>query len=90
MDHQAGSDGDHQPRRSSRNRRRRRLRSQFENSRRRRHDPPPDPEQWEPDPTWKHILRTLWDNPMLLVLVAIMIAVVLYILFPPSWLVLPG
>jgi len=67
-----------------RKRRRQRLRDQFQDSRR-RHDPPPNPEEWEPDPTWKHILKTMWDNPMTLVLVAIMIAVVWYILFPPQF-----
>ena len=67
-----------------RNRRRQRLNESFEKSRRRRHEPPPDPDGWKPEPTWKHVWQTLWDNPLGLLVVAIMIAIVLYILFPPA------
>ncbi len=89
MDHQSGDNGRSDDSRRNwqrrRQRRRRRLQSQFQDSRRHRPDPPPNPDEWQPDPTWKYILKTMWDNPLLLVMVAIMIAIVLYILFPPSW-----
>lgn len=83
-DYTPGSDDASNGWKRRRNRRRRRLRDRFESSRR-RHEPPPDPDQWQPEPTWKHILQTLWDNPMALVLLAIMIAVLLYLLFPPEY-----
>ena len=66
-----------------RERRRKRLRAQFDRSRR-RHEPPPDPDHWEPPSTLRHIWQTLWDNPMGLLVLAIMVAILLYILFPPA------
>ncbi len=66
-----------------RQRRRQRLHKQFRQSRR-PHEPPPDPEDWEPDPLWKYIAQTAWENPVILMLIAILIAIVLYILFPPA------
>ena len=66
-----------------RQRRRQRLHSNFRQSRR-PHEPPPDPEDWEPDPLWKYIAQTAWENPVILMLIAILIAIVLYILFPPA------
>ena len=71
--------------RDDRNQRRERLHQQFERSRR-PHEPPPDPDHWEPQPAWRAIWQTLWDNPLLLLVVAIVVAVVIYFLFPPAWL----
>ncbi len=80
---ESGSDGQKGWERRQKERRQR-LHSEFEKSRRRRHEPPPDPDQWKPPSTLKHIWQTLWDNPLGLMVVAILIAIVLYILFPPA------
>ena len=65
-------------------RRRRRLRSAYEDSRRPRfrHEPPPDPEEWEPQPWWKHSLQVLLETPAGLMLLILLIALVLWLLLP--------
>lgn len=65
-----------------RQRRRRRLHRQFQRSRR-HHEPPPDPDDFEFEPTWRVVLKTLWDNPTSLVLIALLIALILYVFFSP-------
>ena len=70
--------------REKQDQRRERLREDFQRSRQPRHEPPNDPEEWTPQPWWKHSWQMLWDNPLGLLAVAIAVAIVLYILFPPS------
>ncbi len=65
-----------------RRRRRERLHRRFRQSRN-YHEPPPDPEEFEFEPTWRLVLRTLWDNPLSLVLIAMLVALVLYVFFSP-------
>ena len=65
-----------------RRRRRERLHRQFKRSRR-HHEPPPDPDDFEFESTWKVVLKTLWDNPTSLVLIALLIALIFYVFFSP-------